>query len=73
MASSVVLHTSVPFGKGHVEKTPDQVKPLLMNHVKEVFPDWPEPKYVKCQKWRFSQVRRTFYVHIWLMMKILTF
>ncbi|XP_071540579.1 renalase-like isoform X3 [Panulirus ornatus] len=56
MKPSVVLHTSVPFGKAHVEKTPDQVKPLLINHVKEAFPNWPEPKYVKCQKWRFSQV-----------------
>ncbi|XP_042238920.1 renalase-like isoform X2 [Homarus americanus] len=56
MASSVVLHTSVPFGKAHVEETPDQVKPILLNNVKEMFPDWPEPKFVKCQKWRFSQV-----------------
>ncbi|XP_064118040.1 renalase-like isoform X1 [Macrobrachium nipponense] len=55
-APSVVVHTSVPFGKAYVEETTDDVKPLIMKKVQELFPEWPEPTYVKCQKWRFSQV-----------------
>ncbi|XP_037782200.1 renalase-like isoform X1 [Penaeus monodon] len=55
-APSVVIHTSVPFGKAHVEKTPEQVQPMLVKRVQEMFPEWPEPNFIKCQKWRFSQV-----------------
>ena len=54
--SSVVIHTSVAFGKDHVEKTPEEVKPILLKAVKEFLPHWPDPSEVKCQKWRFSQV-----------------
>lgn len=57
---SVVLHTSIPFGKANVEKTPDQVKPVLLKCIKDLYPDWPEPKAVKCQKWRYSQVTSAF-------------
>ena len=32
--TSVVLHTSVEFGKEHVEKTPDEVKPILEKMVR---------------------------------------
>lgn len=57
---SVVLHTSVPFGKANVEKTPDQVKPILLKCIQDMYPHWPEAKTVKCQKWRFSQVTSAF-------------
>lgn len=57
---SVVLHTSVPFGKVNVDKTPDQVKPVLLECIKDMYPHWPEPKAVKCQKWKFSQVTSAF-------------
>jgi len=53
---SVVFHTSVPFGIQHIENTPDEVKPLLLDRIKELFPQWPEPSAIKCQKWKFSQV-----------------
>jgi len=54
---SVVFHTSVPFGIEHVEKTPDEVQPLLLNHIEKLYPSWPKPVAVKCQKWRYSQVQ----------------
>ncbi|CAL4124388.1 unnamed protein product, partial [Meganyctiphanes norvegica] len=57
---SVVFHTSVPFGIGHVDKTPQEVEPILVNRVKEMFPEWPQPLSVKCQKWKFSQVSSAF-------------
>ena len=52
---SIIFHTSVPFGIKHVEKTPDDVKPLMLDAIKKLFPEWPEPTSVKCQKWRYSQ------------------
>ncbi|XP_068247553.1 renalase-like isoform X2 [Palaemon carinicauda] len=55
-APSVVVHTSVPFGKAYVEETTEEIKPIILKKVQELFPEWPEPAYVKCQKWRFSQV-----------------
>jgi len=57
---SIVLHTTVPFGVKHVEKTPDEMKPVLMEKIRELFPDWPEPKSVKCQKWRYSQASQPY-------------
>ena len=55
-ATSVVLHSSASFGVEHVEKTPDQVKPILEAEALKLFPNWPKADHVKCQKWRFSQV-----------------
>ena len=57
---SVVFHTSVPFGVEHVEKSPEDVKPILLNHIERLFPDWPKPSQVKCQKWRYSQVQNSY-------------
>lgn len=53
---SVCFHTSVPFGIKHIEETPQEVQPILVDRVKEMFPEWPQPNSVKCQKWKFSQV-----------------
>jgi len=57
---SVVFHTSVPFGLKHVEKSPEDVKPLLLEHIDRLFPSWPKPSQVKCQKWRYSQVQTAY-------------
>ena len=57
---SVVFHTSVPFGIEHLETNPDEVQLLLLNRVKELFPCWPKPTAVKCQKWRYSQVHTAY-------------
>ena len=57
---SVVFHTSVPFGVEHVEKTPDDIKPILLKHIEKLFPNWPKPANVKCQKWRYSQVQTSY-------------
>ena len=57
---SVVFHTSVPFGVEHIEKTPEEVEPILLNRVKKLFPTWPEPAAIKCQKWRYSQVQTAY-------------
>ncbi|XP_015202327.1 renalase isoform X1 [Lepisosteus oculatus] len=53
---SMVVHTSVPFGMQHLEKTVEEVEPLILKELQEVLPGLPEPLTTKCQKWRYSQV-----------------
>jgi len=57
---SVVFHTSIPFGIEHIEKTPDEVQPILLDRIEQIFPSWPKPTVVKCQKWRYSQVQHSY-------------
>ncbi|CAH1795511.1 unnamed protein product [Owenia fusiformis] len=53
---SLCIHTSVPFGLKHLEEDKENVQPIIMQHVRSLLPQLPEPSSVKCQKWRFSQV-----------------
>ncbi|XP_059477399.1 renalase-like isoform X2 [Neocloeon triangulifer] len=53
---AAVFHTSITFGEENIDKNGDEVKIQLLSEVKKLFPQWPEPKSVKCQKWRYSQV-----------------
>jgi len=52
--SSVVLHTSVEFGTEY--KEPEEVQSILEEHVRRIFPEWPQPIRVNCYKWDHSQV-----------------
>lgn len=54
--SSMVVHTSVPFGMRYLEKDKEEVQPIIMEELNKLFPDLPEPISIKCQKWRYSQV-----------------
>jgi len=58
--TSVVAHTSVPFGIQNIEATPDSMKDMLVKSLLELFPTWPHPASVKCLKWKFSQVSRPY-------------
>ena len=53
---SVLLHTSVPFGVEHLERSKDEMKPILMDRLQQLFPTWPHPDEVIVHKWRYSQV-----------------
>ncbi|MCL4128719.1 UNVERIFIED_CONTAM: hypothetical protein GTU68_019458 [Idotea baltica] len=57
---SVILHTSVPFGKANLEKSPGAMQHILLSKLNEMYPEWPEPEFVKCHKWRYSQVSSAF-------------
>ncbi|XP_075072498.1 renalase isoform X2 [Mixophyes fleayi] len=57
---SLVVHTSIPFGKEHLEEEKDNVEPLILKHLDAIMPNLPQPKHVKCQKWRYSQVTEAF-------------
>ena len=53
----MVVHTSVPFGVQHLEAEKEQVQPLIMQELQRLMPHLPQPASIKCQKWRYSQVR----------------
>ena len=36
----------------------EEIKPILLEAVKEMFPDWPEAAEMKSLKWLYSQVHR---------------
>lgn len=53
---SIVVHSTVPFGKEHLEIDADKVGQLILEELRRLIPDLPEPNYVKYHKWRYSQV-----------------
>ncbi|KAK7507957.1 hypothetical protein BaRGS_00000922 [Batillaria attramentaria] len=58
VSPSVVVHTHVQFGLQHVDENKEEVKDVILSHLKECLPDLPPPAEVKSQKWRYSQVHR---------------
>lgn len=55
---SVVVHTSVPFGMDHLEDATEEVQAIILEELQKLMPGLPEPESIKCQKWRYSQVRK---------------
>lgn len=55
---SVVVHTSVPFGIKHIDMDKAKVEPIIMQHLRDIIPNLPQPSSIKCQKWRYSQVSK---------------
>lgn len=56
--SSAVVHTSVSFGAENIDRNADEVKEILLKGVAETCNSLQgkEPAFVKCHKWRYSQV-----------------
>lgn len=52
--SSVVFHTSVEFGERYHNS--EEASLILMERVRELFPQWKDPVDVFCYKWHYSQV-----------------
>jgi len=59
-ATSVLVHSSVPFALKNIQATHEEMAPVLMSSVKKMFPDWPEPEGVRSLKWLYSQVYRAY-------------
>ncbi|EDO37145.1 predicted protein [Nematostella vectensis] len=57
--TSIVLHSSVPFGIKHLESDRQEVENIMLKHTFELFPNLPKPTATKCQKWRYSQVSQS--------------
>lgn len=56
LGPSVVVHTNVPFGLEHLEQEKNVMVPMILQHLRDVLPELPEPDEIKGHKWRFSQV-----------------
>ncbi|XP_038431984.1 renalase isoform X3 [Canis lupus baileyi] len=53
---SLVVHTTVPFGVMHMERSTEDVQELILQQLETVLPGLPRPAAAKCQRWRHSQV-----------------
>ncbi|XP_034413960.1 renalase isoform X2 [Cyclopterus lumpus] len=53
---SLVVHTSIPFGRKHLEEDKEDVQPIILKELNKLLPGLPQPISIKCQKWRYSQV-----------------
>jgi len=58
----IVVHTSVPFGLKNLENDVEEVKKIILEHVKQQVPELKDatPLNVKCQRWRYSQVHHPY-------------
>ncbi|XP_048801738.1 renalase isoform X2 [Lagopus muta] len=55
---SVVVHTTVTFGREHLDSDPAEVQQLILSHLENLVPSLPKAASVKCHKWRYSQVTK---------------
>ena len=58
--SSLLVHSSVPFGLKELETDKDRVKGMLLAAVKELLPDLPTPVHSYIIRWRYSQVFKAY-------------
>ena len=58
--TSVVFHTNVPWGIKNLEVPLPEIEKILLKHFKDRYPNWPEPKSVKCLRWRYSQIYKPY-------------
>ena len=56
----MVFHTNVPWGIKNLEVPLPEIEKILLKHFKDRYPNWPEPKSVKCLRWRYSQIYKPY-------------
>jgi len=61
--TSVMVHSTVPFGIKNIKASPDEMKPTMLAAVQKMFPEWPEPEDLKSLKWLYSQVHHPYPGH----------
>jgi len=56
--SSAVVHSSVSFGAENIDRNAEDIQRVLLERVAQTCKSLQgkEPAFVKCQKWRYSQV-----------------
>ncbi|NXG20561.1 RNLS Renalase, partial [Grallaria varia] len=55
---SVVVHTTVAFGRDHLDAEPAEMQRVILSHLQDIVPSLPQPRSTKCHKWRYSQVTK---------------
>lgn len=58
--STLLLHTSVPFGIEHLEEDKEKVKEIILRKADELIPDLPKPVHSHLIRWRYSQVSKVY-------------
>ncbi len=58
--SSLLLHTSVPFGIKHLEDDKEEMKTAIMRRASELIEGLPEPIHSHLIRWRYSQVHQPY-------------
>lgn len=54
--SAFLIHTTVKYSLANWDKTDEEIQNDILNHFKCLIPELPEPSYIKCVKWAYSQV-----------------
>lgn len=54
--SSVIFHTSIQFGEKYKTADDEITKSILIEHVRRLFPEFPDPIEVRHHKWDYSQI-----------------
>ncbi|GFY57864.1 renalase, partial [Trichonephila inaurata madagascariensis] len=57
---SVAFHTSKEFGKAYIDQDASVVQDIIIQRIKQIFPELPVPEEIRCHKWRFSQVEKKY-------------
>ena len=58
--SSLLLHTSVPFGIQHLEDDKEEVKVTMLKRLGELVKGLPQPDHTHLIRWRYSQVSQAY-------------
>ena len=56
--SSILVHSTVPFGLKNINKTHEEMKPIMLKALLEMFPNLPTTEDQKSLKWLYSQVHK---------------
>ena len=55
---SILVHSTVPFGLKNINRSHEEMKPVMMKALQEMFPNLPSTDDQKSLKWLYSQVHK---------------
>ena len=57
--TTILIHTSAPFGLEHSNSSEEDVKRIVLNEFRNIYPRLSTPDYTYCHKWEISQAIKT--------------
>ena len=57
--TTILIHTSVPFSLQHSNSSENEVKRIVLNEFRTIYPRLSTPDYTYCHKWEISQATNT--------------
>ena len=58
--TSVLVHSTVQFGLENIQKSPEEMRPVLQEALHQLLPSLPPAEETKSLKWLYSQVHRPY-------------